>query len=72
MHFFGRGNIEERLNEIILNFDEWFRRRCRLKIVLIYSSDGTFIQRSVTIFASFGRIHHEEQFCEIILNLNQW
>ena len=32
---FGRRHHEEQFCEIILNLDEWFRRRCRLKIFLI-------------------------------------
>ena len=28
---FGRGHHEEHLCEIILNLDQWFRRRCHLK-----------------------------------------
>ena len=32
---FGRGTYEEHFCEIILNLDQWFRRRCCLKIFLI-------------------------------------
>ena len=28
---FGRGHYEEQFCKIILNLDQWFRRRCRLK-----------------------------------------
>ena len=35
---FGRRNHEEQFCEIILNLDRWFRRRCILKIFLIWSS----------------------------------
>ena len=28
---FGRGHIGEHSCEVILNMDQWFRRRCRLK-----------------------------------------
>ena len=35
---FGRGHNEEHIRGIVLNWDRWFRRRCRLKIFLIYSS----------------------------------
>ena len=36
-HFcnFGREHYEEHFCEIILNLDQWFRRRFRLKILLI-------------------------------------
>ena len=37
---FGRGYQEEQFCEIILNLDKWFRRRCLLKIFLIWSSGG--------------------------------
>ena len=46
----GRGYYEEQFCEIILNLDPWFRR-CLLKIFLIWSSGGPFIQRSRTICA---------------------
>ena len=43
---FGRGYQEEQFCEIILNLDQWFRRRCRLKISLIWSSGSPFVQQS--------------------------
>ena len=46
---FGRGYYEEQFCEIILNLDQRFRRRCLLKIFLIWSSDGPFVQGSRTI-----------------------
>ena len=46
---FGRRHHEEQFCGIILNLDQWFRRRCLLKIFLIWSSGGHFIQRSRTI-----------------------
>ena len=49
---FSRGNNEEQFCETILNFDKWFRRRCLLKIFLIWGSGGPFVQRSRTICAS--------------------
>ena len=48
---FGRGHYEEHFCEIILNLDQWFRRRCHLKIFLIYSSGDPFVQQSRTICA---------------------
>ena len=42
-----------------------------LKIFLIYSSGGHFVQCIRTI-CSILVGHYEECFCEIILNLNQW
>ena len=43
--------LEEQFCEIILNLDQWFKRRCRLKIFLILSSGGPFIQQSRTVCA---------------------
>ena len=68
---FDRGYQEEQFCEIILNLDQWFRR-CLLKIFLIWSSGGPFVQRSGTICAILVVIYQEEQLCEIILNLDQW
>ena len=48
---FGRRYHEERFCETILNLDQWFRRRCRLKVFLIWSSGSPFVRRSVTICA---------------------
>ena len=48
---FGRGYYEEQFWEIILNLDQWFRRRCLIKIFLIWSSGGPFVQRGRTICA---------------------
>ena len=49
----GRGYHEEQFCEIIMNLDQWFRRRCLLKIFLIWSSGGPFVQQSRTICAFF-------------------
>ena len=48
-----RGYHEEQLCEINFNLDQWFRRRCVLKIFLIWSSGGPFVQQSWTICAIF-------------------
>ena len=48
---FGRRHHEEQFCEIILNSDQWFRRRCRSKISLIWSSGNPFVQWSGTICA---------------------
>ena len=45
---FGRGYDEEQFCEIILNLDQWFRRRCLLIIFLIGSFGGHFVQRRGT------------------------
>ena len=56
--------------EFVLNLDQWFRRKCLLKVFLIWSSDSPFVQRSVTICAILVE-YQEEKFCENILNLDQ-
>ena len=48
---FGRRHYEEHFFEIIFNLDQWFRRRGHLKIFLIYSSGGLFVQCLHTICA---------------------
>ena len=48
---FGIGYQEEQFCDIILNLGQWFKRRCRLKIFLIWSSGSSFVQRSGTICA---------------------
>ena len=53
-----------------MNLDQWFRRRCRLKICIILSSSGQFVQKRGTIGA-IVKGHYEEQFCEINFNLDQ-
>ena len=47
----GRRHHEEQSCEIILNLDQWFRRKCRLKVFLIWRSSSPFVQQSVTICA---------------------
>ena len=46
-----RRHREEQSCEIILNLDQWFRRKCRLKVYLIWSSGSLFVQWSVAICA---------------------
>ena len=48
---FGRRHLQEQFCEIILNLDQWVRRRCSLKIFLIWSDGGPFVQCSGTICA---------------------
>ena len=47
----GRMHHEEQPCEISLNLDQWFRRKCCLKVFLIWSSGSPFVQRSITISA---------------------
>ena len=42
---------EEQFFEIILNLDQWFRRKCCLNVFLIWSSDSPSVQLSGTICA---------------------
>ena len=48
---FGRGYQEEQFCEIILNLDQWLRRRCVLKLFLIWNSGSPYVQLSRTICA---------------------
>ena len=48
---FGRRHHYEQYCEIILNLDQWFKRRWRLKIFLFWSSGSPFVQRSGSICA---------------------
>ena len=68
---FGRRHHEEQTCEIILNLDQWFRRKSCLKIFLIWSSGSHFVQQSGTICEILvdGIMRN---ICEIILNLDQW
>ena len=45
-------HYKEQFCKIILNLDQWFRRKCLLKIFLIWSSGGPFVQQSRTICAN--------------------
>ena len=48
---FGRGSPKEHFCEIIFKLGHWLRRRCHLKVFLIFSSGGHFVQQSGTIIA---------------------
>ena len=60
---FGRMQHEEKFCESILNLDQWFRRKCRLKIFAIWSSGSLLVQKTRN---HFGRGYYDETFCEII------
>ena len=49
---FGRKYHKEHFCNLILNLDQWFRRKCRLKVVFIWSSASPDVQRSVTTCAN--------------------
>ena len=46
LYSFGRRNHEEQFCEIILNLDQWFWRKCHLKVFLMWSSGSPFVLRS--------------------------
>ena len=69
---FGRNHHEEQFCEIIFNLDQWFRKRCPLKISLIWSSGRPFVWAKQNHLCNFGRGHLDEQFCDFTLNLDQW
>ena len=46
-----RRHHEEQPCEIILNLDQWLRRKNCLKVFLIWSSGSPFVQQSITICA---------------------
>ena len=48
---FGRRHHEDQFCEIILNLNQWFKRKCCLKVFLICSSGSSFVQQSGTICA---------------------
>ena len=48
---FHRGYYKEQFCETGLNLDQWFRRKCPIKIFLILSSGGPFVQWGGTICA---------------------
>ena len=65
----------EQFCEIILNLDQWFRRRCHLKIFLINKLSEALVAilfSEANHLCNFGRGCYEEQFCEFISNLGQW
>ena len=73
--------------EIILNLDQWFRRRCHVKYFLSTASSALlfggvvpFVQFWWRAFCSVeqahlcncGKRHYKQHFCEITLNVDQW
>ena len=49
LYIFGKGSCEEHFCEIILDLDQWFCKRDRKNIFLIYSSGGPSVRCSKTI-----------------------
>ena len=64
------GNIGHKLNEIISNLDQWFRR-CRLKYFLSRALVAIFFRRAEHLSILVESLK-EEHLCEVILDLGQW
>ena len=62
---------EEQSCEFNLNLDQWFRRKCCLKVFLILGSGSPFCSAEHNHLCHFGKGYYEKQFCENILNLGQ-
>ena len=59
--------------KIILNLEQWLRRRCCLFKDISYPElSEPVCTKQPNHFCNFGRVHYEEHFCEIILNQGQW
>ena len=58
--------------KLFFNLDRFFRRRCGLKIFLIYSSGILFFDRAKPFVHFFGRGNYKEHFYEFILNFDEW
>ena len=69
---FEKGHHEEHSCEVIWNLDQWFKRRCLLKIFPIWSSGGPFCSVEWNHLCKFDGGYQEKQFCEIFSNLDQW
>ena len=67
---FSRGHHEEQFCEIVLNYDEWFRRCCSKDFLSRALIAGMF--SGPNPLCNFGRGHYGEHSCETVLNLNQW
>ena len=62
--------MRKHFSKIILNLNQWFRRRSHLNIFRIYSSGGLFQLMEQAHLCLVGSGLYEEHFCEIILNLD--
>ena len=69
---FGRMHHEEQCCEIILNLDQWFRRKCSLNIFLNRSSGSPFVQWSGTIFVKLVEGIRRNNSVKLFLNVDQW
>ena len=66
----GRECYKEYICEIILNLEQWFRRRRHLKI-FIYSSGGPFVRQSQTICAILVEDIMRNIYVKLFLNSDQ-
>ena len=64
---FGRMYHVEGFCEIILNLDQWFRRRCRSKVFSYLEVWQPFCSAGCNHLCNFSRGYYVEQFCEIIV-----
>ena len=74
-HFsnFGRGSPKEHSCEIISKSGYWSRKRCHLKLFVIFSSDGQLHSSGQrNHFRIFGRESPKVLFCEILLKSGCW
>ena len=62
---FGRGYYRDQFCEIILNFGQWFRRRCCLKISYLELWRPSCLVE-LNHLCNFERGHHEGHSCEVI------
>ena len=68
---FGRGHYEKLFCEIILYFNQWFRRRCRLKY-FFSTALATLFSPKAKQLCNLIRWYYGEHFFEIIVNLDQY
>ena len=64
---FGRGHYDEYFCEIILNFDQWLKRRCHIK-KFYFKLQWPFCSTEQTCWCNVGRGHYGDHACEIIFN----
>ena len=64
---FGRGYYEEQLWEIILNLNQWFRRRGLIKDISYLELWWPFCSAGLNHLCNFDVGYQEEQFCGIII-----
>ena len=68
--YFCRRHHKEQICKIILNLEQWFRRKWHLNLYLELWQP--FCSADHNRLCSFCRGYYGKRFCEIILNLGQW